>query len=211
MRRISLLVLLCALLTPGVAAASSEGSLTSVEYSQLQTARHRLRSVNTKTAKGLAAQIRDCKAIQEVSRLVTEERTDCIAQARIGDFSVVMQVAVKTCAVYTNLAGRLKCLMPNYKKFYAATSGFYHAESSIHRTASSRGFTAACVNLLSDPPRVITEEKRMLGDVASILVAMKAANPLAFEKYSGETIAAAAQVQAGQNADRGPLSTCAHQ
>lgn len=211
MRRISLLVLLCALLTPCVATASPKGSLTSVEYAQLQAAREKLKSVNTKTANGLAAQIRDCEAIQRVSRLMAEERSDCIAQARIGDFSIVMQVAVKTCAVYTDLAGRLRCLMPNYKKFYAATSSFYNAESSIHRTASSRGFTVACVNLLSDPPKVIAEEKRMLGDVASILVAMKAANPLAFEKYSGETITAAAEVQAGQNANTGPLSTCAHQ
>lgn len=66
-----------------------------------------------------------------------------------------MQVAVKTCAVYTDLAGRLRRLMPHHQKFYAARSSFYHAEGSIHQTASSRGFTVV-INALRTLVRSLT-------------------------------------------------------
>lgn len=208
MRRIGLLILLSALLIPGVAAASSNGSLTSAEYAQLTAARTKLKSVNLKTAHGFKTALWDCETIQEVSSLLTQERSDCIAQLQMGVFSAVMQAEGRSCIAYKAVARRLKCLMPYYRKLDAAVSRFYHAESSIHRIATSRGFTAACANLLADPPRVITEEKRMLDIVGSILTAMKTDKALSFEEYSGEFITAAAQIQAGQNANKGQLSIC---
>ena len=198
-------------MAPGMAAASSEGSLTSMEYAQLTAARNELKSANLKTPAGLKGAIWDCETIQEVSQLLTEERADCIAQLEMADFSSVMPVAVKNCSVHKDVPGRLKCLMPNYERLYDVTSSFYRAESAIHRIATSRGLTAPCANLLSDPPKVIVEERGLLSTLGSILAAMKTGNVLSFEKYSGEFITAAAEVQEGQDVNSGPLSICRHQ
>jgi hypothetical protein len=210
-RRLALLILLCAGMVPGVADAASKGSLTSAEYAQLVAARSRLESAHLKTLKDYKAALRACEEIQQVSPLLTEVRADCIAQIEIGGFTPTMQLTVKRCSRYPTVTKRLSCMLPTYKSLYTATFNFYNAETSVHRIASSRSFTAACTNLLSDPPAVIAEEKHMLNTIGSIIATMKAANVLSFEKYTGEFIAAAAEVQQGENANNGKLSICAHQ
>lgn len=198
-------------MVPGVAAASSKGFLTSAEYAQLVGARTRLQSANVKTVAGVKAALWACEEIQQVSPLLSEARADCIAQIEIAGFTPAMQITVKSCSGYPAATKRLSCMLPTYESFYTATSNFYHAETSIHRIASSRGFTAACTNLLSDSPAVLAEEKHMLNTVGSLIATMKAGNLLAFEKYSGELITAAAELQQGQNANSGNLSMCPHQ
>jgi hypothetical protein len=210
-RRVALLILLCAVVVPGVAAASSTSSLTSAEYAQLAAARSRLKSANLKTVTEIKAALWACEEIQQVSPLLTEVRADCIAQIEIADFTPAVEITVKSCSGYPAAAKRLSCMLPAYESLYTATSSFYNAETSIHRIASSRSFTAACTNLLSDSPAVIAEEKHMLNTISSLVATMKAGNVLSFEKYSGELITAAAEVQQGQNANSGKLSICAHQ
>jgi hypothetical protein len=198
-------------MAPGMAAASSKGALTSAEYAQLVGARSRLKSDPLKTVTGIKAALWDCEQIQEVSSLLTEVRADCIAQIEMAGFTPSVEKIVKGCAGYSSVTERLNCLLPTYESLYTATHDFYNAEINVHRIASSRGLTAACANLLSDSPAVIAQEKQLLDTVGSVIATMKAGNVLSFEKFSGEVITVAAEVQQGQNANSGKLSICAHQ
>ncbi len=213
MRRIGLLILLCALLVPGAAAASANGSLTSAEYAQLIAVRKEVKSVKAKTvAATVKAVVWDCETIQEVTPLLGAMRSDCIAQAEMADFPAVVHALVKECSVYKTLGDRFKCMTPTYSRLYAINLSFYRSESLIHLIATSRHFTAACANYLSEPPKVLAEEKQTTTAFRSILAAMKAANALATQKYAGELVTESAEVQQGQNANaKGHLSLCPHQ
>jgi hypothetical protein len=204
MRRLPILLVLCAALIPGAAQASAMGSLTSAEYAQLVSARDRLRTANVKTLAQVKTALHGCEAIEQVSPLITEVRADCIAQIEIGGFGPTMQVTVKNCSGFPSVSKRLSCMLPSYELFATDTADFYNAEVTIRRLASARNLPAECVNLLSDPPAVVAKEKQMLDTLESLVAAMKSGALLPFEKDSGELITI-------ENANSGSLAVCVHQ
>lgn len=214
MRRLAAIISIALLAgsSAGIAtAATSGGTLTSNEYYQLNAARNRLKAVNVKTPQGLSTAILDCEEIQEQTSLLTEERSDCVAQLRIGGFTAEMQAAEGTCAALKSVAARLKCLLPVYERLYAQTAIFYHSELQIRRIGTARGLPARCTNLLADPPRVVSSEKRMLEAIGLIIRTAKAGKVYPFEEASGKALTVIAQVAAGQQANKGKLSLCPHQ
>lgn len=191
-------------------AAASGGTLTSTEYYQLTAARARLKSVNVKTPQGLSTAILDCEEIQERTPLLTQERSDCAAQLRMSAFTAEMQAAAATCAATKSVAARLRCLLPVYKRLYGQTAIFYHSEARIRRIAAARGLPGRCTNVLADPARVVSAEKRMLAAIGVIIRTARAGKLYPFEEASGKALTVIAQVAAGQQANKGQLSRCPH-
>jgi|SRR5579863_8968 len=211
MRRIFAVTLIAVLaLSAGIASASS-GSLTSFEYSQLISARDKLKSADLKTLKGVNTALWDCEQIQEVTELLTQERSDCISQLRIGTFDAAMQVAAKTCSVYPSASARLHCLLPVYQAFYTQAAIFYRSESRIREIATARGLPSRCTTLLADTPHVVSLEKPMVQAIGQIITAAKAGKVYPFEAASGRALTVAAEIASGQQANNAPVSVCPHQ
>ena len=191
-------------------AAASSATLTSAEYYQLTAARDRLKSVNIKTPQGLNTAVLDCEEIQEQTQLLTEERADCAAQLRMSGFTAAMAAAGARCAAFKTVAARLNCLLPVYRRLYAQTAIFYHAESKIRQIAAARGLPGRCTNVLADPQRVVSLERRMLHAIGVIISTVKAGRLYPFEEASGKALTVIAEVAAGQQANKGQLSLCPH-
>lgn len=214
MRRLGIIVSIALLAgsSAGIAtAATSGGTLTSNEYYQLSSARARLKAVKLKTAKDFSTAILDCEEIQEQTQLLTEERADCVSQLRIGGFTGAMQSVAPTCAALKTVRARLSCLLPTYKKLYAQSSIFYHAESKIRQIAEARGLPSKCTNLLADTPHVVALEKRMVAAIGALIRTVKAGQLYPFEEASGRALTDISEVAAGQQANKGQLSLCPHQ
>jgi hypothetical protein len=211
MRRIFAVSLIAAVaLSAGIARASS-GSLTSFEYSQLISTRDKLKSADLKTVKGVNAALWDCEQIHEVTPLLTQERSDCVSQLRIGSFDAAMQQAAKTCGVYPSVSARLRCLLPVYRAFYTQAAIFYHSESRIRQIATARGLPGRCTTLLADTPHVVSLEERMVQAIGRIIRTAEIGKLYPFEAASGKALTVISEVGAGQQANNAPLSVCPHQ
>lgn len=206
MRKLSLFTILAVILAvAGGAAAAATGSLTTFEYQQLVAARAKL-----KTAKGINSAIFDCEQIQMQSRLLTEERSDCASGLELVNSNADLKSYLKDCSAYSSAAARLRCLLPPYQQFYKTYRTYYGAEAAIHQLAVARGLGEACADLLSDTPVVISDEKVVVGALATMIKAAKSGNPSVFQSESRLVVAASAQISKGQQANDGPLSICPH-
>jgi hypothetical protein len=186
-------------------AAALAGELSTFEYQQLVATRDKIKS-----AKGINAAIWDCEQIQMQTPLLTDERSDCIAELQITKFPAVMRSYVKDCVAYPSATARLECFLPPYQQLYKQMQTYYHAESGIHRTATSRGLGEACADLLSDPPVVISEEQLATSELAEIIRDIETRNVSDFEAATHKAPAVFNAIGKGQQANSGSPSICPH-
>jgi hypothetical protein len=206
MRKLSLLMIVGAVLALGSGiAAAATGSLTTFEYQQLVYTRNKL-----KTASGINAAIFDCEQIQMQSKLLTDERSDCISQLRLEQSTGEMKAYAKDCLAYSSAVARLKCLLPPYEQLYKTYATYYRAESQIHALSIARGLGEPCADELSDTPVVISDEKVVLDAIGLIIRAAKTGNVAGFESSTRTVVAGSADISKGQQANTAPPSICPH-
>jgi hypothetical protein len=212
MRKLTIFVIIAAFLAlaaAGLATATSRGELTGPEYQQLIFLRDKLQS-----ADGINSSIFNCNTMPSLptihSQLLDRERTDCTAGFLLIRFNGEMKHYVGSCDRKPALDDRLSCLVTPYEQLETLYFTYATAERQVRQLAISRGLPAACVDTLSDPPAVISEETRAADALHSIVIGAESGNYSMFEAASKTLVSAAADVSKGQQANNAPLSVCPH-
>jgi hypothetical protein len=203
MRHFALLSCLAAfLIGASTASAATTAMLTHGEYTQLAAAQNALKSASSADATVLV-----CKHTKNVSPLLKAWKKDCNGVANYALTGIKAQAAAKTCTKYSVTADRMICMFPSYKAFYRAAVAYARADSAVDRIARARGFSAACVAVLGDPPKVVAAEARLASDLKQLVNALHRKDAAALQ-----TAATLADKDQGAIESNAPslLSLCPH-
>jgi hypothetical protein len=194
------------------AASTSGGTLTTVEFQQMQSMLTGLAEAQTTTASEQRAAKATCNTVTNASSLLREERALCLGTVNTAITEDKLQTVEKRCATYKTVSKRFNCVRPDYARFDTAFAAYYKAELSAEKIARARGFGGKCVVVLSQSAKVVSATGRMAHALNQILAALRTENLISFESWSGKFITYAAVVQAGSRpATAGSLALCPHQ
>lgn len=184
------------------ASAATKATLTHGEYTQLAGAQKALKSASSADATALV-----CKQTKSVSALLKAWKQDCNGVANYALTGIKAQAAAKSCAKYSGTADRMICMFPSYSAFYKAAVAYAKADSAVDQIARARGFSAACVAVLGDPPKVVSAEARLASDLKQLVSALHKKDAAALQ--TAATLADKDQGAIESNAPSS-LSLCPH-
>jgi len=215
MRTLRLLALLATVLAISASvagAATTKGVLTSAEYYQLSTAQSRERALTSPSTsvKRLKAALWICEQIQQLTPLLTEERASCVDQLEFSLAGLAIPPVAQACDRIASLAARLNCLVPSYRRVYAAAEGQYRADTRVIQITKARGFSSSCARVLDSPPKQVAAERRVARDVKQIITALRSHDAAALKAPAAHVIVDAAQETAAQITSPSSLALCPH-